>query len=70
MFKLTDLTKKQLIAAFTINLAMVQDNCFTEEGRKSAIEHMAKIQDAYTSKRGFGAIENEMMKQELKKLQG
>ncbi len=68
MFELNSLTKKQLIQAFVVNLSMIQDDCFTPEGRIHVIAHMEKIQDAYTGKRGYGEIENEMMKRWIAKL--
>lgn len=61
----SNLKKRELIIAFVMNLNMIDS--VTPEGRVNIIENLEAIQDAYTGKRGYAALENEMMKQEIRK---
>jgi hypothetical protein len=68
IFSLSSLTKKQIVSAFVYNLNMIEDGCFTTEGRINAIKNLENLRDAYTGKSGYGAIENQMMKVEIENL--
>lgn len=55
--------KRELIMLFYMNLNMI--GCMNDAGRMNVIENMELIQNAYTGKRGYAALENEMMKIEI-----
>lgn len=60
---LQDFSKRELLQMFYFSYNQI--DCFTVEGQKLVLTKLEEIQDAYTGKCGYGAIENEMMKQRI-----
>ena len=55
--------KSELITAFVMNANMFE--ALTLDGQKKMVETLDTIRDAYTGKRGYGAIESVMMAKEI-----